>query len=276
MTLLKRRSKGDTVRLLQELLEKAGYPVTIDGIFGSQTEKAVREFQLKNNLISDGIVGSKTWTALINLPVKQGGISDERLSSMQSKFLREKDLEDLAHQLGVETAAIKAVNEVESSGRGFLTDGRPKILFEGHIFWRQLKKRNINPIDFVSGNEDILYPKWTKKFYKGGAGEYARLEKAKKINEDAALESASWGIFQIMGFHYKKLGFSSVKAFVKAQHKSERNHLMAFGRFIESEGLTKYLKNKDWAKFAFRYNGAGYEKNKYDTKLDAAYKKYFV
>jgi hypothetical protein len=147
-------------------------------------------------------------------------------------------------------------------------------LFEGHVFWKQLKGKNIEPKNYVSGNEDILYPKWTKEFYKGGSAEYDRLEKAKKIDEDSALESASWGIFQIMGYHYPEVGYNSVKDFVDAHYQSERNHLMAFGKFIESEGLVKYLKNCDWARFAYRYNGAGYEENKYDAKLAAAYKKY--
>lgn len=267
MTLLKLNAKGDSVRLLQELLQKKGYDVAADGVFGKSTENAVKDFQLKNNLISDGIVGTKTWTILQNL-------SADTFATMQSKYLSEQDLIDLAAQLGIPTAAVKSVYEVESSGRGFLTDGRPKILFEGHVFWKQLKSKNVEPKNFVTGNEDILYPKWTKEFYKGGPAEYDRLERAKKINEDAALESASWGIFQIMGYHYPKVGYSTVKDFVDAHYQSERNHLMAFGKFIESEGIVKYLKNGDWARFAFRYNGAGYEANKYDTKLAAAYKKY--
>jgi len=267
MTVLKLNAKGDSVRLLQELLHKNGYDVSVDGTFGKATENAVKAFQLKNNLISDGIVGTKTWTILQNL-------SADTFVSMQNKYLSEQDLIDLAAQLGVPAAAVKCVYEVESSGRGFLTDGRPKILFEGHIFWKQLKSKGIDPKNHVLGNEDILFPKWTKAFYKGGSDEYERLGKAKKINEDAALESASWGIFQILGLHYKKVGYNSVKDFVDAHYQSERNHLMAFGKFIESEGLVKYLKNCDWAKFAFRYNGPGYASNRYDTKLAAAYKKY--
>jgi hypothetical protein len=269
MTSLKLNARGDSVRLLQELLHKNGFDVPVDGLFGKGTENAVKDFQLKNNLISDGIVGTKTWTILQNL-------SADTFASMQSKYLSEQDLIDLAAQLGVPAAAVKCVYEVESSGRGFLTDGRPKILFEGHVFWKQLKSKNLDPKNFSAGNEDILFPKWTKEFYKGGAAEYDRLEKARKINEDAALESASWGIFQILGYHYPETGFNSVKDFVEAHYQSERNHLMAFGKFIEAEGLVKYLKNCDWARFAYRYNGPGYESNKYDSKLAAAYKKYSI
>lgn len=132
----------------------------------------------------------------------------------------------------------------------------------------------MDPSVYKKGNEDILYYKWITKFYKGGEKEYERLNKAKKIHLSAALESASWGIFQIMGYHYKKVGYNSVGDYVKAMNKSERFHLMAFGKFIKSEGLVKHLKSKDWTKFARGYNGPGYKKNKYDKKIAAAYKKY--
>jgi len=267
MQTLKLRSKGDSVRLLQELLNIAGYNLVVDGDFGKKTEKAVKDFQKKNNLIVDGIAGTKTWTKL-------NTIAPKALKESSKKFLAEKDLEDLAKELKLEVAAVKAVYEVESSGRGFLTSGKPKILFEGHVFWKRLKKHGLNPSELKAGNEDVLYSKWTTKFYKGGEREYERLNKAKRLHKAAAMESASWGIFQIMGYHYKKVGYNSVENYVKAMNKSERFHLMAFGEFIKSEGLVKHLKNKNWAKFARGYNGRGYKKNKYDTKLAAAYKKY--
>jgi hypothetical protein len=61
--------------------------------------------------------------------------------------------------LGVEPEVVMAVAEVESSGDGFLPTGEPKILFEPHIFWRELKKRGIDP-KTITGVEDILYEKW--------------------------------------------------------------------------------------------------------------------
>ena len=59
METIKLGSKGDTVKKLQQLLS-----LTVDGNFGPKTDKAVKEFQTKNNLIADGIVGAKTWAAL--------------------------------------------------------------------------------------------------------------------------------------------------------------------------------------------------------------------
>ena len=84
---------------------------------------------------------------------------------------------------------------MEAQGAGFL-GLKPKVLYEGHIFWRLLEQAGIRPQQFVAGNEDVLYPKWTTRFYLGGLQEYDRLEKAKVIDESLALQSASWGCFK--------------------------------------------------------------------------------
>lgn len=65
--LLRRGNSGAYVTFLQQLLESYLIPVgTIDGIFGSRTENAVRQFQQDNNLSVDGVVGNNTWNALVN------------------------------------------------------------------------------------------------------------------------------------------------------------------------------------------------------------------
>ena len=156
---------------------------------------------------------------------------------------------NLAKKLGVEIAAIKAVNEVESSGVVFIVD-QPKILFEGYDFWKQLKDFGLDPKNHTQGNHDILYAKWTTKHYRGGLAEYDRLEQAKQIHAQAALASASWGLFQIMGYHYQSLNYPTIKQFVNRMQNHERDHLEAFGRFIQANNLVRYLKDLEWAKFA--------------------------
>jgi hypothetical protein len=54
----------DDVKELQTDLNRFGFSVEADGIFGSETEAAVHQFQLDHNLVSDGIVGAQTWAAL--------------------------------------------------------------------------------------------------------------------------------------------------------------------------------------------------------------------
>ena len=96
-----------------------------------------------------------------------------------------------------------------------------------------MKKRGSNPEDYVKGNENILYPKWEKGHYKGGIGEYDRLEQARKINREAADASASWGMFQIMGFNYAACGEESIESFVRSMCESEFKQLLLTANFIK-------------------------------------------
>jgi lysozyme family protein len=65
---VKTGNTGDAVKAAQYLLaNKFGYSLTIDGVFGSGTNQAVRDFQSTYGLSADGIVGPDTWKALISL-----------------------------------------------------------------------------------------------------------------------------------------------------------------------------------------------------------------
>lgn len=272
MKLLKYYTKAPEVLTLCEILYKLGYNIKISDSFNLEVDAAVKDFQRKNSLVVDGIVGMKTWTVLLqknSVPVNTA-----------DKFLKESDLTTFADQYGLELAAVKAVNEIESSGKGFLINNKPKILFEGHVFWNELRKRGIDPNTYYNASsKDILYPKWTKIYYQGGVKEYDRLNEAIGLGsnptfKDAALSSASWGSFQIMGFHAKNLGYIDVNDFVSKMEINEGEHLKAFGKFLEKNGLLIHLRNKNWANFAKGYNGGGYKLNKYDEKLAKAYAKY--
>ena len=58
-------SQGDAVRQLQSELNKHGYQLNEDGIFGKNTRSAVRDYQKKNKLRLDGIAGDETWGSLM-------------------------------------------------------------------------------------------------------------------------------------------------------------------------------------------------------------------
>ena len=272
MKTIRYRSQGSDVHALEEILVELGYSVVVSNYFGKDSHNAVMDFQKKNNLVVDGIVGSKTWSKLI--------AAQDAITMFHDKFLSENDLQEFADRYELELAAVKAVNEIESLGKGFLLDGRPRILFEGHIFWKELKKRGLKPEDFVTEKtKNVLYKSWTKQFYEGGKQEYDRLEKAAGMSDidavhEAAFASASYGAFQIMGFNYNVVGFPSVDSFVAQIYTHEKAHLAAFGKFCENNNLIRHLKSKDWASFARGYNGPAFKENKYDTKLANAYKKY--
>jgi len=168
-----------------------------------------------------------------------------------------------AAKVGCEAAAIRAVIDVESRG-GFLPDKRPKILFERHYFSRLTKCR------FDAAHPDISNAKWGG-YGPGGANQYDRLARAIALDRDAALRSASWGLFQIMGDHCTSLGYSDAEAFVAAMVSGEAAQLDAFVGFVKKNRLDDELVRHDWAAFARGYNGPAYRENRYDTKLAAAY-----
>jgi hypothetical protein len=189
-------------------------------------------------------------------------------------MISKAQFENTAKDLGCEVAAIRAVSDVESGGAGFLSNGQPLILFEPHIFWKELRKRGINPADHVKGNEDILYPVWGSKPYGPYSSQHPRLERASKINRDAALSSASWGRFQIMGFNHKLCDCDTLQDFINKVYKSEDEHLELFERYIKNTHLDDELREHDWAGFARGYNGPLFSRNRYDQKLAAHYQTY--
>ena len=175
----------------------------------------------------------------------------------------DKAIEAAAKKLGCAVAAVRAVIDVESRG-GFLADGRPKILFERHYFSRLTKGAH------DTKHADISNKKWGG--YKGGAAEYDRLLRAVALNREAALQSASWGAFQIMGANFKIAGFKNVEDFVKAMVAGEPEQLDAFVSFVQNTNLDDELRRLDWAGLARGYNGPAYRTNKYDEKLAASYR----
>ena len=86
-----------------------------------------------------------------------------------------------------------------------------------------------------------------------------------------AYESASWGLGQVMGFHWKALGYDSVYDFVALMRRSEDDQLEAMARYIERFGLVEPLRRADWPEFARRYNGKNYKENNYDKRLQDAH-----
>jgi hypothetical protein len=181
--------------------------------------------------------------------------------------LTEHDYINAANALGVPIAAIKAVTEVESRGGGFVGD-RPKVLFEAHWFHKLTKGK------YHATHPHLSQPTWAlgKQYYK--LNQLARLDEALALDRNAAIQSASYGLFQIMGFNFKACGFTSVEAFYSAMCESEGAQLLAFVAFLKSNGLDRHLKAKNWAAFAKGYNGPGYAQNRYDTKLAQVYKKF--
>lgn len=176
------------------------------------------------------------------------------------------DVAMVGRRIGVGEDEIRAVMAVETAGGGFDKLGRPRMLFEPHVFYRELGPGQKRTAAEANG---LAYPVWGTKSYT--ANSYARFALAYRLDPAAALRSASWGIGQIMGFNHKAAGYPNAGDMVAAFCESEKAQLDAMISFIRSEGLDDDLRRHDWSGFARGYNGAGYATHGYHTKLAAAF-----
>jgi len=177
----------------------------------------------------------------------------------------------VAARLNVELAALLAVAEIESGGKAFArVNGKnePLIRFEGHYFDRRLTaaQRKKARADGLSSPTAGAVKNPAKQ-----EDRWKLLNRAILINSNAALESVSWGLGQVMGAHWKALGYGSVSELVNECRASVAGQIEVMARFIEKNGLAGHLRKKDWAKFARAYNGPAYKQNAYDTKMASAY-----
>lgn len=193
---------------------------------------------------------------------------------MPVKKITLDELALLACKYGLHLADLQTIYEVETAGNGFISNGNPKILFERHWFSK-----------LTSGLYDVAHPDISgpykdpkhQSYYKGPLGEWGRFDKAQALNRNAAIQSSSWGAGQIMGFHYKDLGFATPQAFLTENFKGEYeqfNIMLKFLSLPKNKAMFTALKDRQWTTFAKLYNGPGYKVNKYDTKLAAAHKKH--
>lgn len=187
----------------------------------------------------------------------------------QAKKLSADDVTIIAGYLGWEVAMVRAVLAVEARNRGFVA-GRPLILNEPHHLYHQLG----GALRRAAVNAGLAYKKWGQKPYlKTQNARYNWLAKAMQIDEAAALKSCSWGLGQVMGFNHKVSGFKTVHEFVEAMKYSEGAQLYAMARYIVGNRLQRHLagKKRNFAGFAKGYNGPGYKKNAYDTRMASEY-----
>jgi hypothetical protein len=179
--------------------------------------------------------------------------------------LSSNGLAGVAKNLGVFAPEIWTVLAVETSGCGFLPDRRPQILYERHIFHRLTNGQ------FDDG--DISDPS-PGGYGPTGAHQYDRLAIAITKDRTAALQSASWGIGQIMGENFARAGFQNVEDMVTAMSQSEDQQLTAMAGFLVSTKLQASLQAHDWSTFAHGYNGPNYAINRYDVRLNGEFQKY--
>jgi hypothetical protein len=212
-------------------------------------------------LAVDGAVGPATRDALYTL-----------FANRQALPIMPSEVAGIARVLGVSTAQVRSVAAVESAGGGFLPTGHPKLLWERHWFFRRIgvKLTSALPGQWVAFPDPGGY---TLDADKDGVNDsWEKLLEGCTRDPVAAFESCSWGMFQIMGAHWKSLGYPSVFEFAWSMRESEAGHYRALAAFIRVNRLIpamKLLSTNAAANRAFArgYNGPAFAKNRYDEKL---------
>jgi hypothetical protein len=181
--------------------------------------------------------------------------------------LSEAQYAEVAQSLDIEVAAIKAIAEVESSGAGYDNQGRPIVRLEAHQFSKH-----------TNGLYDLTHPHLSVKTFATSKklgnwlNQYFRLYEAMVLDSTAAIRSTSWGQFQVMGFNHS--GWPDPVSFARALQENPINQLKSCAAFLKNKGLVRHIQKKDWAAVALGYNGDEYATNKYDTRMEAAYKRH--
>jgi hypothetical protein len=169
--------------------------------------------------------------------------------------------------LEIQAPDLWSLLTVEARGCGFLADRQPMILFERHIF------SQLTGGKFDAANPDVSNPV-AGGYGTTGVAQYQRLGNAMALDPGAALQSASWGIAQIMGENYAVAGYTSVNQMIDVTCSGENAQLVGLARFLQSSKLDVPLRRHDWTSLARGYNGPGYAKNNYDTRLAGAYARF--
>ncbi len=197
-----------------------------------------------------------------------------------AKKIEDTDLPRLGHMIGVGEDELHAIIDTESRGSGFDAQGRPKILFEPHVFYRNLAgaKRD------KAVKAGLAYAKWKTGAYGKESEQYPKLIRAMAIDVPAALKACSWGSMQLLGENHEAGGYSKVEDMVLAFMEDEDKHLEAAVRFIEKSGIGVELRKlaalnrpitaEEAVPVVEKYNGPGFRKNGYHTKFAKALNKW--
>lgn len=189
------------------------------------------------------------------------------------------DVRKVAADNGYEYAAFQAFLNVEAGGRGFAPNGKILIQFEPHLFSRELNavgiKNTLIPLGgqrfrvevqtssptIIDGQHGVDITAWQiLNGVQGQTAEWQAFNVAFKINPDAAMKSTSIGMPQILGSHYKRLGFASVGKMWDYFKLGEREQVEMLAKFINTDARLKAaLMAKDWHRVASIYNGSGYQ-----------------
>ncbi|WP_051590804.1 N-acetylmuramidase family protein, partial [Flavobacterium daejeonense] len=179
---------------------------------------------------------------------------------------------NVADENNVLAGNILAVYNVETGGQAFTSDGTPKVLFERHHFSKLTNHIYDNSNPNISGPKRVRYGSYSDNLI--------YLKEAFALNPVAAIKSASFGAFQILGSNYQLAGYSNMDDFYNDMISTNADtHLEAFIQYVINRGILDDLQNENWDGFAKGYNGQYYNSpgsasKDYDKKMKSESDKY--
>lgn len=211
-------------------------------------------------LVEDGMRGPATRNAVI-----------EVFRNKNAPMITFGQVQMFAERLGCTTKQLAAVARVEGAGSGWDDRGLLKCLWERHYMWRRVKVAmpflsNPTPGGYtIDANHDGINDSWEKL-----------ADASMRWGFGLAAECASFGMFQVMGAHWKALRYPSVAEFVWSMRESEKGHYEVLARYIEVNELKHALRAisddpRSCLAFARGYNGPG--QKGYDQRIADAYRR---
>lgn len=177
-----------------------------------------------------------------------------------------KEIEKIARANSIPPENLMAVTHVESAGVTYWNvNGKmvPAMRPERHYFHRLLK--GAERAEAV--RQGLASPAM------GGvpsnrAAVYAIFDRMCKINKPIAIESCSWGLGQVMGENWRRLGYASAQALYDENQSGTAGQIACMVKFITADKrcLTA-IRNGDFTTFARIYNGPAYKQNNYDNQM---------
>lgn len=184
--------------------------------------------------------------------------------------------DSLAADLGIEVASMLAVSSIESgaSHKAFISTGSPVVNLDVAIFKESLHECGYNVDSLIKTVPDAFKRPSKSRYANPLKAQRAMYRAASAIDDSLAKVCTYWGMYQIRGSNWKLCGASSLNDFVERMSASEDAQHILFAHYLKETGLDEYLRAKDWERFARAYNGEGYARHAYHTRLAEAYNRY--
>lgn len=263
-TQIKIGSQGSDVEELQTILNKNGYNLAVDGIFGKKTQEAVLDYQGKNGLTKDAIVGEKTWGSLLggsNTNVTNNTTNNGfKYDGFKYDAYKESDLVKQA-QYALQSQLLKKPGAYESQWQTQLDDIMNKILnrekfsydLNGDALYQQYKDKYIQQGKMAMGDAIGQASAMTGGYgnsYAQSVGQQAYQAQLNNLN-DIVPE-----LYQMAYDKYNQEGQDMLNQYAMVGDREDRD----YGRYRDT--VSDWLTERD------------YLTNRYDTERDFDYSKY--